>query len=146
MGPAGRPEPITPPSRARFTTAGPPRTHRLPEPARQAAGAETRHPAAPAGSRLELSTARRSAAPPAPARAERTEGCPLLAAGGIDARRSDARARRQPRAKLEPGAAQTLSAMDSKDPAAVSQRPCLEILSALAAGDCGVCLKCAELH
>lgn len=66
MGPVGRPELTTPPSRARFTTAGPPRTHRPPEPARQAAGAETRHPAAPAGSRLERSTARRSAAPPRP--------------------------------------------------------------------------------
>lgn len=50
--------------------------------------------------------------PPAPARAERTDGCPLLAAGGIDARRPDARARRQPRAKLEPGAAQTLTVRD----------------------------------
>lgn len=83
------------------------------------------------------SAARRGAAPPpTPARAE---DCPLLAAGGIDARRPDARARSQLRAKLEPGAAQTLSAMDSEDPA--SERPCLEILSTLAAGDCRACLK-----
>lgn len=93
------------------------------------------------------SAARRGAAPPpAPARAERTECRPLLAAGGIDARRPDARARLQPPAKLKPGAAQTLSAMASEDSEAVSERPGLEILSAVAAGDCGACLKGAELH
>lgn len=93
------------------------------------------------------SAAPRSAAPPpAPARAQRIEGRPLLATGGIDACRLDARARRQTRARREPGAAQTVSAMDAEAPAAVSGRPCLEALSALAFGDCGACLKGAELH
>lgn len=134
-GPAGRPEPTAPPSRARLPTARPSRTHRPPEPARQAVGAETRHPATPAGSGLERSTAQRSAAPRA--RASRASRRPPPAGGWrVDVRRPHARARLQTRAKRVPGTARRLSAMGSQAPAAGPERPCLEILSALAAGGC----------
>lgn len=79
--PPSRPEPARPPHRARAVPEPPPpphRAHRPPEPARQAAEAETRHPAAPARSGLERSAAQRSAAPRS--RASRTER--ELPAGG----------------------------------------------------------------
>lgn len=79
--PPSRPEPAPPPHPAQAAperTPPPPRAHRPPEPARQAAEAETRHPAAPARSGLERSAAQRSAAPRGRAsRAERE-----LPAGG----------------------------------------------------------------
>ncbi|XP_026373177.1 basic proline-rich protein-like [Ursus arctos] len=107
--PPSRPEPAPPPQRARAAPEQPPpppRAHPPPEPARQAAEAETRHPAAPARSGQERSAARRSAAPPPVAARAEPKGSSLLAAPGINARPSWQRLGAPPeRAMWAPGAA-----------------------------------------